>query len=326
VRVPTLRVNVQTRRSILISLFAFFIFLFTTACGTSSSSGTPISSGGDPAPPSTPVPVQVSTKVLILVLENKNYNSIVDKPTMPYFNSLIPQGALATGYYANFHPSIGDYFMLTTGDDVTNDQDYQGPTSVDNIARQITKDGKTWKAYAESIPSVGYLGFGQVPYARRHVPFTYMSDITENPAQAANIVPYTELATDLSSNALPDYSFLVLNLYDQGHDCVVAGCAYEDLIKQSDDWLQQNIPTILNDPTFKTSGILVILWDEASDDTTNGGGRVPVLFLGPKVKPGFQSSNMYKHEDLLRMSCDRIGLTSCPGLASSASTMSEFFQ
>jgi phosphatidylinositol-3-phosphatase len=312
------------RRSILICIVASLLLALTTACGTSSSTPQTV---GDPAPtPAPSVPATISTKVLIVVLENKNYNSVVGKPTMPYFNTLLPQGALATQYYADFHPSIGDYFMLTTGDDVTNDQDFKGPTDVDNIARQVTKDGKTWKAYAESIPSVGYLGFGQVPYARRHVPFTYMTDIVDNPTQAANIVPYTQLATDLSSNSLPDYSFIVPNLYSQGHDCAVAGCTYEDLLKQSDDWLQQNMPTILNDPTFKTSGVLVILWDEASDDTTNGGGKVPVLFLGPKVKPGFQSTTTYKHEDLLRMTCDRLELTSCPGNTSGSSTMSEFFQ
>src|SRR5690242_4843966 len=105
-----------------------------------------------------------------------------------------------------------------------------------------------------------------------------------------------------------------------------AGCTFEDILIQSDDWLSQNVPVILNDPVFKSSGVLVILWDEASDDATNGGGKVPVLFLGAKVKPGFQSTTMYKHEDLQKMSCDRLQLSSCPGNTSGSSTMSEFFQ
>jgi len=45
---------------------------------------------------------------------------------MPYLNSLASQYDLATQYFANTHPSIGDYFMLTTGQLVTNDDGFAG--------------------------------------------------------------------------------------------------------------------------------------------------------------------------------------------------------
>jgi len=46
--------------------------------------------------------------VFLVVEENGN-------PAMPYLNGLISKYGLARQYYANVHPSIGNYFMLTDG-------------------------------------------------------------------------------------------------------------------------------------------------------------------------------------------------------------------
>jgi hypothetical protein len=60
--------------------------------------------------------------VVIVVEENANYASVVGATTaMPYLNSLIDSYGLATQYYANTHPSIGNYMMLVTGQVLTND-------------------------------------------------------------------------------------------------------------------------------------------------------------------------------------------------------------
>ena len=49
------------------------------------------------------------------MLENASYSDVIGAASMPYLNSLAQKYALATNYYANTHPSIGNYFMLTTG-------------------------------------------------------------------------------------------------------------------------------------------------------------------------------------------------------------------
>ena len=74
---------------------------------------------------------------------------------MPYFNSLASQNVLFTQYYANTHPSIGNYFMITTGQIITNNDSFTGTVTQDNIVRHMLTAGKTWKSYAESLPSVG---------------------------------------------------------------------------------------------------------------------------------------------------------------------------
>src|SRR5207244_6827689 len=110
----------------------------------------------------------------------------------PYLNSLMTQYGAATQYYANTPPSSGNNMMLTTGQVLTNDdgQTPQSfPVSADNVVRELLAAGKTWKAYAEDLPSVGYTGGDTGNYAVRHNPLAYMSDVQHNAAQTQNLVP-----------------------------------------------------------------------------------------------------------------------------------------
>src|SRR5207248_2451903 len=138
--------------------------------------------------------------VVIVPLENNAYSSVVGSSSMPYLNSLISQYGLATQYFANTHPSIGNYFMLTTGQILTNNDSQTPssfPVSADNVVRELVAAGKTWKAYAESMPSVGYLGgdttSGGGQYYVRHVPIAYLSDVQNSSTQLQNLLPFTHL-------------------------------------------------------------------------------------------------------------------------------------
>ena len=57
---------------------------------------------------------------------------------------------------------------------------YPGEVSGDNIASVLTANGKTWKAYAESIPRAGYVGDDHVPYVKRHNPFAYFESVRQS--------------------------------------------------------------------------------------------------------------------------------------------------
>src|SRR5436309_2105396 len=70
--------------------------------------------------------VPSSRHVVVVVEENHGYSSVIGNPQMPYFNSLANQYGLATQYYANTHPSIGNYFMMTAGQIITNNDGYNG--------------------------------------------------------------------------------------------------------------------------------------------------------------------------------------------------------
>ena len=72
--------------------------------------------------------IPASHHVVVVVEENHNYSQVIGSSAMPYLNSLANQYGLATQYYANTHPSIGNYFMMTTGQIITNNDSYTGPT------------------------------------------------------------------------------------------------------------------------------------------------------------------------------------------------------
>src|SRR5437660_12446801 len=99
--------------------------------------------------------------VFIVLEENHNYSSVIGSSSMPYLNSLANSYGLATQYYTNTHPSIGNYLELTVVQVITNDDTWTpaaNPISNDNIDLGLLACGKTWNAYAENLPSVGYVG------------------------------------------------------------------------------------------------------------------------------------------------------------------------
>lgn len=266
--------------------------------------------------------------VVIVVLENTDYSQVVGSASAPYINSLIPNGGLASNYYANVHPSIGNYFYMTTGQTVTTDDAFQGIVSVDNAVREVSAASRTWKVYAEDLPSVGYVGPDVPPfYLRRHNPLTFFSDVVQNPTQLLHVAPYSELAVDLGAGGLPNYSFIVPNAAHDAHSCSDGGmnCSIESRISNADTWLSSNLPAILNNSSFQQSGLLVLTFDESADDNTNGGGKVMTLILGTKVKAGYTGTGQYDHRSLLKLSMTALGAKT-PDAAAAANPMTEFFQ
>src|SRR4051812_22482343 len=77
-----------------------------------------------------------SNHVVLVVEENHSYGSAINSAAMPYLKYLAGQYGLALNYYANTHPSIGNYFMLTTGQIITNNDGYTGVVSSKNLVRQ----------------------------------------------------------------------------------------------------------------------------------------------------------------------------------------------
>jgi phosphatidylinositol-3-phosphatase len=281
--------------------------------------------GASDPPPTNKVPVVAH--VFVLVEENHSYNSIIGNSAMPFTNSLAQQYSLATQYYANRHNSLPNYFMLTVGDLVTTDDTFTGKVTTDNVVRAITAAGKSWKVYADSLPNVGYLGPTVVPYGKDHNPFTYFSDVLNNSSQAANVVPFTQLATDMQNGTLPGYAMIVPDFANDGHDCPneASNCTDTDKLAHIDSWIQTNVGPLINSSAFSDS-VLIYTWDESSiDDMANGGGHIPTILIGSQVRRGFQSKTLYQHQSVLRLSMELLGIKDLPGAAASATDMNEFF-
>jgi acid phosphatase len=269
-----------------------------------------------------------SNHVVVVMEENHNYSSVIGNTSMPYLNSLASQNGLATQYFANTHPSIGNYFMLTTGQVVTNNDALNSTVNVDNIVRHLLTAGKTWKSYAESLPSVGYTGNDIYPYFRHHNPLSYFSDVVNSSVQKLNLVPFSHFAGDLANNQLPDFSFIAPNVNHDGHDCPngPTGCTDTQKLATADSWLKTNIAPLLANPAFQQDGILIIVFDESVDtDTAHGGGHIAAVMVGPGVKKGFKSAALYQHQNVLRTALDALGVTTYPGATSTAANMADLF-
>jgi Phospholipase C len=256
--------------------------------------------------------------VFVVVEENNNYSSVIGNSSMPYLNSLANTYGLATQYYADTHPSIGNYFMLTTGKIITNNDSFTGTVTADNVVRHLLTAGKTWKSYEESLPKVGYLQPDIGNYARRHCPLSYFSDVVNSSSEKLNLVPFTEFSSDLVSGHLPSYSFITPNLCNDAHNCSLA---------TADAWLKKNISPLISSSVFKDGGLLIIVFDESANDNSHGGGRVAWVAVSPEFsKLKYKSSKLYQHQNTLRLTMQALGLSSFPGAAASASDMSEFLK
>jgi len=280
-------------------------------CGGSSKTAITITVSGTS---STTVPA--SSHVFVVVEENHSYSQVIGNSAMPYLNGLASKYGLATQYYANTHPSIGNYFMLTAGQIITTNDSLCSTLTQDNIVRHLLTAGRTWKSYAESLPYAGYTGCGSGYYVKRHNPLAYFSDVA-NSSEKYNLVPFSKFATDLASHTLPQFSFIVPNLIHDAHD---------GSLGTADSWLKTNIAPLIASATFQKDGILIIVFDESLDtDTQHGGGHVACVVIGLKVKPGVKSTTLYQHQNTLKTVMKALGLGSFPGAASGASAMTDLF-
>jgi|GraSoiStandDraft_5_1057265.scaffolds.fasta_scaffold128279_2 phosphatidylinositol-3-phosphatase len=312
----------------------FSLLLIAAGCGGGAVSASGSTAAATPTPASSPTPTPTPTTfpaadhVFLVVLENHAFNQVIGSPFMPYLNSLATQHSLATNYFANTHPSIGNYFMLTTGNIETNNDAFTGTVSSDSIPRAFAAAGKTWKAYMESLPSTGYTGGDVYPYFKHHNPFAYMTDVLGSSTETANLVPFTQLSSDLTAGTAPSFAFIAPNAEDDAHDCPTGGsvCLDSDKLTAADNWLKNNIDPLIKSPALANS-VFIIVFDESLDvDVVNGGGKVAWVMAGSHVKAGFKSTTLYQHQSTLRLVMDLLGVTDHPGNSATAPTMQEFFQ
>jgi phospholipase C len=238
-------------------------------------------------------------KVLIVMLENANYENAVDQPFLKDFAA---HGALLTNYHGVGHPSQPNYVALAAGtyDGVSGD----GNVTLDlsHIGDLLEAKGKTWKAYAEGYPGGCFLGSSDGAYARKHVPFLSFSNVTNDAKRCANIVDASAFSNDVAQGTVPNYSFFVPDLNDDGHDTDVA---------TADQWLSKTIGPLLKNEAFMKDALVVITFDEDDFFIRDGmmvNNHVYAALAGGSVAPGATTSALYDHYSLLRTIEDGLGL------------------
>ncbi len=270
------------------------------------------------------------TTVFTIVFENHDYNEIVGSANAPFINGIIDQFGLATNYMdSGTHPSLPNYLYMISGDtqyvgiiDV-GPTTYPFPVDKDNLGSQFISYGVPWRFYEENMATPCNL-VSAGTYAARHDPFLYFTNIQKGASGlcAKYNVDYTSFGADVASGKYR-YMYIVPNLINDGHDPQtdpVAG------MKQSDAWLQSELPKIMGTQAYQTGGVIFITWDEAEGRNGNSKDQIPMIVVSPKlVSPGFKTNHLYSHASYLATVEDLFGLPRL-GAAVKADTMMEFFQ
>lgn len=254
--------------------------------------------------------------IFVVIMENHGYDEIIGSADAPYLNHLAAQCGLATNYTSVAHPSLPNYLALTGGDTfgVTTDCTDCFQSAPNLAVDRIAASGRSWRAYMESMPSAGFVG-DSYPYMQKHDPFVYYDNIRTDPAQLANVVPYSQLATDLATAATtPAFGWITPSMLDDMHDGTVA---------QGDTWLSTAVPALLASPAWtEQNSLLVITWDE---DDNAPGNQVATFVIASGVPAGFKSAVAYNHYCLLRTIETAWGLEPLTANDGQAAVMSDFF-
>lgn len=273
------------------------------AASTLNTPGSP-SIGATPTPtagtPSVGSKVPAFDHIVLIILENQDFQNIIGNSKMPQINALAQQNVLLTNYYAVTHPSLPNYIALVSGST-------QGITSdctdcyvnQPNLADLIEASGRTWKTYQEDMPAPCTLG-NAGNYAQKHNPFIYFDAIRNDKTRCdRSIVPLTQLESDLAANLLPNFSFIMPNLCNSGHDCSM------DVV---DKWVGAMVGNLQASPALGKNSLIIITYDEGGKDSTGsccsigkkGGGQVATILISPEARAKFADSTAYSHYSLLK--------------------------
>jgi len=250
--------------------------------------------GGSPSPRLPVGHVARRSHVVVLVMENKERSSVIGSAGARYLTGLARRSGQALNAFGVRHPSLPNYVALVSGSTQGIASDCTScRADAPNLAGQLERAHRTWKAYLEGLPAPCARPAGAGRYAKKHDPFAYDDAIARDTARCRRRVPLSRLAGDVRRDRLPDFAFIAPDLCHDTHDCSVAA---------GDRFLSRLVPGLV--PALGPHGFLVITYDEGSSDAAccgdPGGGRIPTVVAGPDVRPGAVMRLPLDHYGILR--------------------------
>ncbi len=263
--------------------------------------------------------------VFVIMMENTGFDSLIGNANAPWINAAASAHGLATSYFGVTHPSQPNYVAATAGIQGI-DSDADETLSVPNIVDQLESNGKTWKAYMQSLSLCATKldhACGNQLYERKHNSFVSFADVQSSPARMANIVDLSQLNSDLAAGTVPDYVWISPNQCNDMHGrggpstdpCRFANV--QGLISTGDAFLSTTVGAIMNSSAWTGNSAIFIAWDESDftgtgfggfgDDSGccnsvagQGGGHVVTLVISHSDHAARTSSVSYNHYSLLR--------------------------
>jgi hypothetical protein len=241
-------------------------------------------------------------RIAVMVLENRSYEQIIGNPSTPYINSLARRGALATRYYAITHPSLPNYIAMTTGGHRGINTDCATCEAEGrSLVNQLDRARIGWRAYFESIPArVASPYKPGAAYNRHYNPFVY-SELGRNDL-ASDVANFGRLSHDLTTGSLRRFSWIAPNVWHDGHTAKLAA---------ADRFASRLVPRIVR--ALGPRGVLFLTWDEGQRSDTRGahgqgGGRIPLIAVGPGARAGARVRVRANHYALLKTIEASLGL------------------
>jgi hypothetical protein len=230
--------------------------------------------------------------VIVVIEENHAYGQLIGSANAAYINHLAKGGVLFTHSHGIGHPSQPNYFVLFSGSTqgVTGDDCLEGktPFKTPNLGEALIDKKLSFKGYAQTMPSVGFLGctylyhaatLGAL-YGRKHAPWVNWVGVGPNTIPLSASVPMTEFPKDFSK--LPTVAFVVPDMDHDMHNIGLPGDAAA--IKRGDRWLKDNLAAYV-DWAKKHNSLLILTFDE-DDFVPKNGNSILTIFYGAKVNPG----------------------------------------
>ncbi|HET7460742.1 MAG TPA: alkaline phosphatase family protein [Longimicrobium sp.] len=271
-------------------------------------------------------------RIVIVMFENASRDTVLANQ---YMRDLRKQGVWLSSSHGVTHPSQPNYIALTGADTLGFNSDDPGwvtwvdhsnypPTTIKSIVDLIEAQGLTWKAYAEDLdladqeakagidppytqkyPDGIFTPYPAAPpggsglFARKHVPFLSYPNIVAKENVRELIVDFEQFQTDIANDALPEFSFVVPNLLNDGHN----GPGH------SNPFDRQNIANIQNflqniflkdDPisSYPPETLIVLTFDEAYPVIAPY--NIYTLLIGDMLQAGTVRTEPYNHYSLLR--------------------------
>ncbi|WP_375515386.1 alkaline phosphatase family protein [uncultured Nostoc sp.] len=291
--------------------------------------------------------------IFVIIEENKSYDQIMGNSNAPIINQLAKTYGFASNFYAEVHPSEANYVAILGGStfgihdddafycqvgsfDIFCDNflksDYVSHTIASkSLIDQLEQKGLTSKGYFEDIPTPGSKAvvapsWNRALYASKHNGFLNFKKVQDDPNLSSKIVGFDQLATDLKSGNVPNYSHIIFNQCHQMHG--LQECPdVQQLIKTGDTMIGEVVKQITTSKLWAASGnnAIIITWDEDDnprnkkgtqgccgfDPKSNanfGGGHIATIVITNHGSRSVVDKTPYNHYSLLRTTEDAFGI------------------
>jgi hypothetical protein len=161
----------------------------------------------------------------------------------------------------------------------------------------------------------------QFNYAAKHNPQVFFNDTnggndtTPSNPLSRKYAPLQQLAFDLATDNIADYTWITPNQHNDMHTALTGGFAGvtgdSAQIRQGDNALSKLVPLIMSSRAYKDGGVIILWWDESEDTGVAGDNpddfnhTIPEIIISSLARKNdnglpYASSINYTHSSDLR--------------------------